>query len=325
MNIFQSEYFVESQNNDEKLTAEYIKQGKLKTSLQQSNDDHKIEKIEQSTHPIDSIKKLGFASSTTDESMTTIISTLTKSSEVDQKSVIEEATSADVSKISGAELHKDSSRTSIENKDDFKYDDEGTPEMSKKSLDLTKDYSKSSVDSKDTSRDFATNELSKDSTIDLTRDFSRASIEGARDVTKSIEEKTYSEDHSSLDISKTLASEASDYVQDDSKISKSSSRETSVMAESKTFAHEERSEEFVTKRDVDDNESNTEEKEVEARDISELNRRCSSLLEDVQETQIRIDSSHVTQGETINSNNGLNRPLKFSCCIYTSVVKRLIS
>lgn len=196
--------------------------------------------------------------STTESSVTTVISSLSKSSEEEQKSVLEDATSADFSKISGADLVIDPSKTSIE-KDDSRMEepieDRGTPDLSKKSLDLTKDYSKSSIDSKDTSRDFATNELSKDSTVDLTKDFSKASVESVKETSRSIEEKTFSEDHSSFDISKTLASDASEGItlsrefieQERSisqviKVSTSSSQETSFLTESKLFSdHEEKS------------------------------------------------------------------------------------
>ncbi|GBP41691.1 hypothetical protein EVAR_24051_1 [Eumeta japonica] len=317
--------------------------------------------------------------STTESSVTTVISTLTKSSEEDQKSVLDEATSADFSKISGADLLKDSSKASIEMKEISKIeegvvDDRGTPDISKKSIDLTKDYSKSSIDSKDTSRDFTTNELSKDSTIDLTKEFSKASVESVKDASKSFDEKTYSEDQSSLDISKTLASDASealnvskDYVEtidSDSKILKvsdTSSVETSVLAESKVITTDDEQlkttgvevkatksdfykgtpkkdfegtvegpsksitikddvsqmketyliekyeeieketkkteEEKTVKTDirlVKDEASKSEKRDEEPSDISELNRRCSTLLEDIsQGALIRIDSSHV--------------------------------
>lgn len=134
-------------------------------------------------------------------------------------------------------------------------EDRGTPDLSKKSMDLTKDYSKSSIDSKDTSRDFATNELSKDSTVDLTKDFSKASVESVKETSRSIDEKTFSEDHSSLDVSKTLASDASEgitvskeFIEDERSISRvvrvstSSSQETSILTESKLFSeHDEKS------------------------------------------------------------------------------------
>lgn len=157
--------------------------------------------------------------------------------------------------MSGADLVKDSSKTSVDIKEEYRMDDQteerGTPDLSKKSLDLTKDYSKSSIDSKDTSRDFATNELSKDSTVDLTKDFSKASIDSVKEISRSIDEKTFSEEHSSFDVSKTLASDASDILtrskefadeeRSTSKIthiSTSSSQETSVMTESKLLSEQ---------------------------------------------------------------------------------------
>lgn len=189
--------------------------------------------------------------STTESSVTTVVSTLTKSSDEEQKSVLEDATSADFSKISGADLVKDPSKTSMDAKEDARFEeqveDRATPDLSKKSIDLTKDYSKSSIDSKDTSRDFATNELSKDSTVDLSRDYSK--VDSVKETSKSIDEKTFSEDHSSLDISKTLASDASegitiskDFIDEDRSVSKlvqvstSSSQETSIWTESKNFS-----------------------------------------------------------------------------------------
>lgn len=189
--------------------------------------------------------------STTESSVTTVVSTLTKSSDEEQKSVLEDATSADFSKISGADLVKDPSKTSMDAKEDSRFEeqveDRATPDLSKKSIDLTKDYSKSSIDSKDTSRDFATNELSKDSTVDLSRDYSK--VDSVKETSKSIDEKTFSEDHSSLDISKTLASDASegitiskDFIDEDRSVSKlvqvstSSSQETSIWTESKNFS-----------------------------------------------------------------------------------------
>ncbi|KAM3960016.1 LOW QUALITY PROTEIN: uncharacterized protein ACR2FA_005939 [Aphomia sociella] len=216
------------------------------------DDDKSSEKIIKKTQYIDRILQSDLVSkSTTESSVTTVISSLTKSSEEDQKSVLEEGTSAEFSKISGAELVKDQSKMSFEAKDDSRFedlDDRGTPDLSKKSIDLTKDYSKSSIDSKDTSRDFATNELSKDSTIDLTKDFSKSSVESVKEYSKSIDEKTFSEDHSSFDASKTLASDGSDaipisreYIEEERSISRvvkfstSSSQETSVMIESKLF------------------------------------------------------------------------------------------
>lgn len=208
-------------------------------------------KVIKKTQFVDSLLRSDLVSkSTTESSVTTVISTLTKSSDEDQKSVMEDGTSADFSKISGADLVKDPSKTSLEGKEDFKIEEQDervyTPDLSKKSIDLTKDYSKSSIDSKDTSRDFATNELSKDSTADLTKDFSKASIESVKESSKSIDEKTFSEDHSSFDISKTLASDVSEGITMSKetldgerslskviKISSSSSQGTSVLTESK--------------------------------------------------------------------------------------------
>lgn len=284
-----------------------------------------------STHVRDSTLKQEVTSkSTTESSVTTVISTLTKSSDEDPKSVIEDATSADFSKISGADLVRDPSKTSMETKEESKLDEQerGTPEMSKKSIDLTKDYSKSSIDSKDTSRDFATNELSKDSTVDLSKDYSKASIESVRDMSKSIDEKTFSEDHSSFDVSKTLASDVSDamtiskdFVSEEkstskvAKVSSSSSHETSAMTESKIFSElEDKSKAFDkvdSEKDIsagiyDKSEKEKEEADEEAEqedivpDLSELNRRCSNLLDDISQSAIiRIDSSHVTHGSHV--------------------------
>lgn len=307
--------------------------------------------------------------STTESSVTTVVSTLTKSSDEDQKSVLEDGTSAEFSKISGAELVKDPSKTSFDNKDDSKIDepmeDRGTPDLSKKSIDLTKDYSKSSIDSKDTSRDFATNELSKDSTVDLSKDFSKASVESVKETSKSIDEKTFSEDHSSLDVSKTLASDASEgitvskeFIEEERSVSRvvristSSSQETSVMTESKMLSEQDdrslektklsemdqdkdfigeiqekieelksemkkgedsiaesslldkvsdsKSDSVLTDDLVKDDKEDIEKKESEdvVPDMTELNRRCSNLLEDIsQGALIRIDSSHVTHGK----------------------------
>ncbi|XP_050356935.1 ankyrin-2-like isoform X3 [Nymphalis io] len=291
--------------------------------------------------------------STTESSVTTVISTLTKSSDDEQKSVIEDGTSADLSKISGADLVKDPSKTSIDTKEETRIEDQmedrATPDLSKKSIDLTKDYSKSSIDSKDTSRDFATNELSKDSTVDLSKDYSKASIDSVKETSRSIDEKTFSEEHSSFDVSKTLASDASDgitkskeFIEEERSISRiihissSSSQETSVMTESKVFSeHDDKSLEktkildmsdtnvkIEDKKDIkekiddsdmvikkitfedekqkvdtsDESEKSGKDDEIEAPDMSELNRRCSNLLEDIssQGALIRIDSSHVT-------------------------------
>lgn len=284
-----------------------------------------------STHVRDgTLKQEVTSKSTTESSVTTVISTLTKSSDEDPKSVIEDATSADFSKISGADLVRDPSKTSMETKEESKLDEQerGTPEMSKKSIDLTKDYSKSSIDSKDTSRDFATNELSKDSTVDLSKDYSKASIESVRDMSKSIDEKTFSEDHSSFDVSKTLASDVSDamtiskdFVSEEkstskvAKVSSSSSHETSAMTESKIFSElEDKSKAFDkvdSEKDIsagiyDKSEKEKEEADEEAEqedivpDLSELNRRCSNLLDDISQSAIiRIDSSHVTHGSHV--------------------------
>ncbi|XP_047037205.1 ankyrin-2-like [Helicoverpa zea] len=231
--------------------------GPSTSSLRGLDEDDKFtEKFVKKTHFVDSLMRSDLVSkSTTESSVTTVISTLTKSSDEDQKSVLEDGTSADFSKISGADLVKDPSKTSMEAKDDSKFEeqieDRGTPDLSKKSIDLTKDYSKSSIDSKDTSRDFATNELSKDSTVDLTKDFSKASVESVKETSRSIDEKTFSEDHSSLDVSKTLASDASEgitiskeFIEEERSVSRvvrvstSSSQETSILTESKLFSEQ---------------------------------------------------------------------------------------
>ncbi|KAL0859578.1 hypothetical protein ABMA27_010715 [Loxostege sticticalis] len=332
-----------------------------------AEDDRSSDKTIKKTHFVDRILHSDLVSkSTTESSVTTVVSTLTKSSDEDQKSVLEDGTSAEFSKISGAELVKDPSKTSFDNKDDSKIDepmeDRGTPDLSKKSIDLTKDYSKSSIDSKDTSRDFATNELSKDSTVDLSKDFSKASVESVKETSKSIDEKTFSEDHSSLDVSKTLASDASEgitvskeFIEEERSVSRvvristSSSQETSVMTESKMLSEQDdRSLEKTKLSEMDqdkdfigeiqekieelksemkkgedsiaesslldkvsdsksdsvltddlgkDDKEDIEKKESEdvVPDMTELNRRCSNLLEDIsQGALIRIDSSHVT-------------------------------
>lgn len=220
------------------------------------DNDKFNDKFAKKTHFVDSLMRSDLVSkSTTESSVTTVISTLTKSSDEDQKSVLEDGTSADFSKISGADLVKDPSKTSMEAKEDSRIEeqmeDRGTPDLSKKSMDLTKDYSKSSIDSKDTSRDFATNELSKDSTVDLTKDFSKASVESVKETSRSIDEKTFSEDHSSLDVSKTLASDASEgitvskeFIDEERSVSRvlrvstSSSQETSILTESKLFSEQ---------------------------------------------------------------------------------------
>ncbi|XP_046974007.1 ankyrin-2-like isoform X3 [Vanessa cardui] len=302
------------------------------------------------THFEDSILRSDLVSkSTTESSVTTVISTLTKSSDDEQKSVVEDGTSADLSKISGADLVKDPSKTSMDTKEETRIEDQtedrATPDLSKKSIDLTKDYSKSSIDSKDTSRDFATNELSKDSTVDLSKDYSKASIDSVKETSRSIDEKTFSEEHSSFDVSKTLASDASDgitkskeFIEEERSISRiihissSSSQETSVMTESKVFSEQDdksldktklfdisdtsvKIEEkkdtkvkiddseigikkitFEDEKQKDETETSGKDDEIEPPDMSELNRRCSNLLEDIssQGALIRIDSSHVT-------------------------------
>ncbi|XP_038219061.1 ankyrin-2-like isoform X2 [Zerene cesonia] len=302
--------------------------------------DKTSQKFGKKTHYVDSILRSDLISkSTTESSVTTVVSTLTKSSDEDQRSVIEEGTSADFSKLSGADLMKDSSKTSADHKDEYKaeeqFEDRATPDLSKKSLDLTKDYSKSSIDSKDTSRDFATNELSKDSTVDLTKDFSKVSIDSVKETSRSIDEKTFSEDHSSMDVSKTLASDASDgitlskeFIEEERSTSKivqiasSSSHETSIMTESKLLSeYEEKVQDksrlvdsieqsadlnsekkYESKQaaaeDIKEGETvaKPDEEESEIRDMKELNRRCSNLLEDIssQGALIRIDSSHIT-------------------------------
>lgn len=231
-------------------------------------EDKFSESFVKKTQFVDGIFRSDLVSkSTTESSVTTVISTLTKSSDDDQKSVLEDGTSADFSKISGADLVKDPSKTSIDAKEDSRMEeqieDRGTPDLSKKSIDLTKDYSKSSIDSKDTSRDFATNELSKDSTVDLTKDYSKASVESVKETSRSIDEKTFSEDHSSLDVSKTLASDASEgitvskeFVEDERSVSRimrvstSSSQETSILTESKLYSdHDDKSLEKIKPSD----------------------------------------------------------------------------
>lgn len=313
-------------------------------------DEKPSQSFAKKTHFVESLLQSDIVSkSTTESSVTTVVSTLTKSSDDEQKSVLEDGTSADFSKISGADLAKDPSKTSAETKDDFKIEEQGeergTPDLSKKSMDLTKDYSKSSIDSKDTSRDFATNELSKDSTVDLTKDYSKASIESVRDNSKSIDEKTFSEDHSSYDVSKTLASDASegftasrDFVCEErstskvvSRVSTSSSQGTSVMTESKIFSeHDDKlknGERHDSEKDLladvaeiskqEDIEDDQLEKEDEVPDMSELNRRCSNLLEDISHgALIKIDSSHVTHGK---------QPIHVVITQFTAVISNNIS
>ncbi|KAL4712545.1 hypothetical protein ACJJTC_007561 [Scirpophaga incertulas] len=352
----ESEYFVD----DEKYSTE-IQERKYGDNFTSSTvvasssnivdrdieDERSSDRFEKKINFVDRVINADLVSkSTTVSSVTTVISTLTKSSDESQKSILEEGTSAEVSKISSTELVKDPSKTSIEIKEDSKIEepieDRATPDLSKKSVDLTKDYSKSSIDSKDTSRDFATNELSKDSTVDLTKDFSKASVESVKETSKSIDEKTFSEDHSSMDVSKTLASDASDgitiskeFIEQESsisqiiKVSTSSSQETSVMTESKILSEQDdksldkskpysvNEKDFIGEIDekiaelksefkkveekLSDVKTKSEEKDLNAGeekvpDISELNRRCSNLLEDItQGALIRIDSTHVTQ------------------------------
>ncbi|XP_047516437.1 ankyrin-2-like isoform X6 [Pieris napi] len=366
----ESEFFEEGRDIEDPLTYEEDKlcrkpDGPSASQFKDQTEDKTQEKFVKKTHFVDSILRSDLVSkSTTESSVTTVVSTLTKSSDEELKSVVEDGTSADFSKLSGADLMKDSSKTSLDHKDDYRtedqFDDRATPDLSKKSLELTKDYSKSSIDSKDTSRDFATNELSKDSTVDLTKDFSKASIDSVKE-TRSIDEKTFSEDHSSLDISKTLASDASDGVSketdDDKSASKfaqqtsSSSHETSrffseyedKFDKTKTIDTSEQSKDIswsseqafsqsktdivsdikvtsskvtidkVTSKETDkrvkiagaedalievheqDIDESTIDEETEMRDMKELNRRCSNLLEDIsaQGALIRIDSSHV--------------------------------
>lgn len=244
--------------------------------------------------------------STTESSVTTVISTLTKSSDEDQKSVLEDGTSADFSKISGADLVKDPSKTSIETKEDSKIEeqteDRVTPDLSKKSLDLTKDYSKSSIDSKDTSRDFATNELSKDSTVDLTKDYSKASIESVKESSKSIDEKTFSEDQSSLDVSKTLASDVSEgitlsreFIEEERstsriiKVSTSSSQETSIMTESKLFSEQEEKSIEKTKPDVTETEKDF---------IGEIDVKIAQLKSEFKKEEESVNDSLIIEDKT---------------------------
>lgn len=365
--LFQAEYFEDDTKYAEaSFTTSDLKHKEFHdvigaTSLpQQEFYDDKLGDFVKKTHFVDSLLRSDLVlKSTTESSVTTVISTLTKSSDDEPKSIVEDGTSADLSKISGADLAKDLSKTSMDTRDESRTEDQmedrGTPDLSKKSIDLTKDYSKSSIDSKDTSRDFATNELSKDSTVDLTKDFSKVSIDSVKETSRSIDEKTFSEEHSSLDVSKTLASDASDAITksreflDEERslsrmihISTSSSQETSVMTESKVFSElDDKSLEKgklsqkvdgskggdtkeikqkidnslvetkkITFRDdaqgIDIAEDTATEKsekedEIETPDMSELNRRCSNLLEDIssQGALIRIDSSHVTHGNYI--------------------------
>ncbi|KAG6462715.1 hypothetical protein O3G_MSEX013427 [Manduca sexta] len=262
---------------EDKIEPVPVSEPSTSTLPHETDDDKSKDKFVKKTHFVDSLLRSDLVSkSTTESSVTTVISTLTKSSDEEQKSVLEDGTSADFSKISGADLVKDPSKTSFDAKDDSRIDeqgeDRGTPDLSKKSLDLTKDYSKSSIDSKDTSRDFATNELSKDSTVDLTKDFSKASVESVKETSKSIDEKTFSEDHSSFDVSKTLASDVSDgmtisreFIEEERSVSRviristSSSQETSIMTESK-FELEDKSLDKTKPSDKTDKVEETEEK-----------------------------------------------------------------
>ncbi|KAH9634383.1 hypothetical protein HF086_010863 [Spodoptera exigua] len=281
-------------------------------------DDKFSEKFVKKTHFVDSLMRSDLVSkSTTESSVTTVVSTLTKSSDEDQKSVLEDGTSADFSKISGADLVKDPSKTSMETKEDSRMEeqieDRGTPDLSKKSIDLTKDYSKSSIDSKDTSRDFATNELSKDSTVDLTKDFSKASVESVKENSKSIDEKTFSEDHSSLDVSKTLASDASDgmtvskeFIEEERsvsrvvKVSTSSSQETSVLTESKLFSEQdEKSYEKTKPSDKTEQDFIGEMEEKIAQLQSEFRKEEESIKDKAdKEPEVKIEK-HVTTKEII--------------------------
>nr|XP_037876708.1 ankyrin-2 isoform X5 [Bombyx mori] len=266
-----------------------------------SDEEKSTDKVMKKTHFVDSLLQSDLVSkSTTESSVTTVISTLTKSSDEEQKSVLEDCTSADLSKISGADLVKDPSKTSFDTKEDSRIDehteDRATPDLSKKSLDLTKDYSKSSIDSKDTSRDFATNELSKDSTVDLTKDYSKVSVESVKESSKSLDEKTISEDHSSLDVSKTLASDVSEcitiskeFIEEERSVSRvfristSSSQETSIMTESKMFS--ELDDKSISK-------AKSEVIEVE-KDLSE------SIQDQEQEAKRAPDTSDVAQARAV--------------------------
>lgn len=286
-------------------------------------DDKFSDKFVKKTHFVDSLMRSDLVSkSTTESSVTTVISTLTKSSDEDQKSVLEDGTSADFSKISGADLVKDPSKTSMETKEDSRIEeqieDRGTPDLSKKSIDLTKDYSKSSIDSKDTSRDFATNELSKDSTVDLTKDFSKASVESVKETSKSIDEKTFSEDHSSLDVSKTLASDASDgitvsreFIEEERsvsrvvKVSTSSSQETSVLTESKLFSEQdEKSYEKTKPSDKTEQDFIGEMEEKIAQLQSEFRKEEESIKDRAdKEPEVKVEK-HVTTKEIIGEDGG---------------------
>lgn len=311
-----------------------VHSGPSSTAQPGLDDDRFSDTYVKKTHFVDSVLRSEIVSkSTTESSLTTVISTLTKSSDDDQKSVLEDGTSADLSKISGADLVKDPSKTSMDAKEESRIEDQ-TDDISKKSIDLTKDYSKSSIDSKDTSRDFATNELSKDSTVDLTKDFSKVSIDSVKETSRSLDEKTFSEEHSSFDVSKTLASDASDIItkgkeliEEEISILKAISstasftQEQSVSNESKLYSeHPKLSEITEPKIETDavtdtvsksesvliDNEEEKghskvpeKDEESEVPDIKELNRRCSNLLDDIsaQGALIRIDSSHVSHGK----------------------------
>ncbi|XP_013174743.1 PREDICTED: uncharacterized protein LOC106123133 isoform X3 [Papilio xuthus] len=316
---------MEVKTEDSKV--EYPEASDSRTSMQDTEIEKSSGKFVKKTHFVDSLLRSEFVSkSTTESSVTTVVSTLTKSSDEDQKSVVEDGTSADFSKMSGADLVKDSSKTSLEAKEEYKLEEQVdervlTPDLSKKSIDLTKDYSKSSMDSKDTSRDFATNELSKDSTADLSKDFSKTSIDSVKESSKSIDEKTFSEDHSSFDVSKTLASDISEaitmskeFIEEERSVSKiikvstSSSQGTSFMTESKLLSEQDSFgktktldkidviQDIAQDKDVqqiDENEiqkaiekdesgkSDEDISKVDTSDMKELNRRCSNLLEDI--------------------------------------------
>ncbi|CAG9569914.1 unnamed protein product [Danaus chrysippus] len=308
-----------------------VHSGASSTAQPGVDDDRFSDTYVKKTHFVDSVLRSEIVSkSTTESSLTTVISTLTKSSDDDQKSVLEDGTSADLSKISGADLVKDPSKTSIDAKEESRIEDQ-TDDLSKKSIDLTKDYSKSSIDSKDTSRDFATNELSKDSTVDLTKDFSKVSIDSVKETSRSLDEKTFSEEHSSFDVSKTLASDASDIITKGKELieeeisilravssTASFTQEQSVSNESKLYSEHpklsevtepkietdavtdtvSKSESVLDEKDEEKGHSKEPEKDEESEvpDITELNRRCSNLLEDIsaQGALIRIDSSHVS-------------------------------
>jgi ankyrin len=318
---FQAEYFGEDDKyigepsdtkfvNDFKLSDAAVP-GSSASAPSEIDDDKSSEKIMKKTHFVDRVLHTDLVSkSTTESSVTTVISTLTKSSDEDQKSILEEGTSAEVSKISGAELVKDPSKTSIDAKEDSKLEeqveDRGTPDLSKKSIDLTKDYSKSSIDSKDTSRDFATNELSKDSTVDLTKDFSKASVESVKETSKSIDEKTFSEDHSSLDVSKTLASDVSEgitisreFIEEERslsrvlKVSTSSSQETSVMTESKLLSEQDDKSDKIKPLDS----------QLEKDFLGDMEEKIAELQSEFKKEEARISDSKTLDSTKIDDAN----------------------